>query len=102
VYREGEVRVLEAKYDDTKEFKIDKKGYFLIKTNADKKEIEVAFCSESNKVALKVTGTTPVEIYHTIINKEKLDIRKDHYAYLGRELQRAYDCLERGEEYVQI
>ncbi|MBI2105482.1 DUF4346 domain-containing protein [Candidatus Woesearchaeota archaeon] len=36
-----------------------------------------------------------------IINKKKLNIRKDHCAYLGRELQKAYIALKKGIKYVQ-
>ncbi len=95
------MKEIKAKYDDRKEFVLDPAGYFLIKTNQKSKEIEVGFCREPNKVALKVTGKTPIEIYQTIINKEKLEIRKDHYAYLGRELQKAHIALKKGIKYVQ-
>ena len=40
-------------------------------------------------------------MYQTILNKENLDIRKDHAAYLGRELQKAYLALKYNLEYVQ-
>jgi dihydropteroate synthase len=36
-----------------------------------------------------------------VLNKEKLDIRKDHSAYLGRELEKAYVALMNDLEYVQ-
>ena len=42
-----------------------------------------------------------MDIYQTMINKEKLPIRKDHAAYLGRELQKAYIALKNNLEYVQ-
>lgn len=96
-----EAEEVEAEYDDNKEFQLDKEGYFLIRTNPKTKEIEVGFCRESNKVSLKVTGKKPIDIYHTIINKKKLNIRKDHCAYLGRELQKAYIALKLGIKYVQ-
>lgn len=90
-----------VQYDDEKEFVLDSKGYFLIRADHEKKNLEVAFCNEKNKVALKVVGKTPLEIYQTIINKEKLELRADHYAYLGRELQKAFTALQFGLEYVQ-
>ena len=95
------MREIKAKYDDKKEFVIDPAGYFLIRTVPKTKEIEVAFCREPNVVSLKVTGKTPIEIYQTIINKEKLKLREDHYAYLGRELEKAYISLRKGIKYVQ-
>ncbi|MEK6869685.1 MAG: ferredoxin [Nanoarchaeota archaeon] len=97
---ENDVREIVAEYDD-KEFVIDDKGYFLIRVDWEKENIEVAFCKEKNKVALKIIGKKPIDIYHTIINKEKLPIRKDQSAYLGRELQKAYIALKNSLEYVQ-
>jgi dihydropteroate synthase len=95
------IKEVVAKYDDMKEFVIDDKGYFLIRLDRKNKNIEVAFCAEKNKIALKVRGEKPIDIYQTIINKEKLPIRKDHAAYLGRELQKAYVALKYNLEYVQ-
>jgi ferredoxin len=99
--KEDDLREVEAEYDDEKEFVIDKAGYFLIRLDREKKNIEVAFCNDKNKVVLKVVGKKPIDIYQTILNKEKLDIRKDHAAYLGRELQKAYTALKHNLEYVQ-
>ncbi len=94
-------REVTAQYDDTTEFVIDKKGYFLIRIDKERKLIEVAFCTSKNKMKLKVTGKNPLEIYQTILNKEQLRIRPDHAAYLGRELQKAYNALQLGLDYVQ-
>ena len=99
--KEEKAKEVIAEYDDAKEFVIDDKGYFLIKLDKDKKNIEVAFCNEKNNIVLKVVGKKPIDIYQTIINKEKLPIRKDHAAYLGRELQKAFIALENNLEYVQ-
>jgi len=98
---EDGVKEVAAEYDDEKEFVIDKKGYFLIKLDRKSKNIEVALCNEKNKIVLKVIGKKPIDIYQTILNKEKLDIRKDHAAYLGRELQKAYTALKFNIDYVQ-
>ena len=93
-------REIRAEYDDLKEFTMDKKGYFLIRTNEKTMEIEVAFCPELNKITVKVVGKKPLEIYQTII-KQGLVSRLDHAAYLGRELQKAYIALKRKVLYVQ-
>ena len=97
---EDNVKEITAEYDD-KEFVIDDKGYFLVRVEWEKENIEVAFCKEKNKVALKIIGKKPIDIYHTIINKEKLPIRKDQCAYIGRELQKAYIALKNNLKYVQ-
>lgn len=96
-----DVREVIADYDDNTEFVLDPKGYFLIRINSKAKNIEVGFCNSRNKVTLKVVGKKPIEIYQTIINQINLDIRKDHCAYLGRELQKAYIALQRNIPYVQ-
>jgi ferredoxin len=98
--KQDEAKEVKAEYDDAKEFVMDK-GYFLIRLDREKKNIEVAYCDEKNKVVLKVTGNKPIDIYQTIINKESLPLRKDHAAYLGRELQKAYTALQNNLEYVQ-
>ena|SRR3989338_4454942 len=96
-----EARRVKANYDDAKEFVIDPAGYFLIRINKEGKKIEVAFCNEKNKIKLITYGKKPIDIYQTILNKEKVNIRKDHAAYLGRELQKAYIALKKDLEYVQ-
>ena len=98
---EDKVKDIIARYDDAKEFVIDPKGYFLIRLDRKNNNIEVGFCNEKNKVILKITGKKPIDIYQTILNKEKLPLRKDHAAYLGRELQNAYFALKYNLEYVQ-
>ena len=99
--KENNVREVFAEYDDSKEFSLDPAGYFLIRINKEKKGIEVGFCNERNKLVLKVTGKKPIDIYHTLINREKLPIRKDHCSYLGRELQKAYVALQKNLDYIQ-
>lgn len=94
-------KIVEAEYDDNKEFVLDPKGYFLIRVDRENKKIEVAFCEKPNVVSLTVRGNKPIDIYTTIINKEKLELRKEHYAYLGRELEKAYIALQEEIEYVQ-
>jgi len=99
--REDGVKEVKAGYDDSKEFVLDSAGYFLIRLDRNNGNIEVAFCNEKNKIILKVTGKNPTEIYKTILNKEKLGITRDHAAYLGKELQKAYLALKYNLKYVQ-
>jgi len=99
--KEEGVKEVKAEYDDAKEFIIDNAGYFLIRPDRNNNKIEVAFCNEKNKVILKVTGKKPIDIYQTILNKENIDIRKDHAAYLGRELQKVDLALKYSLEYTQ-
>ncbi|MAE43029.1 hypothetical protein CMO93_04610 [Candidatus Woesearchaeota archaeon] len=98
---ENSVKEVVAEYDDLKDFIFDGKQYFLIRLNRENKNIEVAFCNKKNNVVLKIIGKKPVEIYQVMINKEKIPVRKDHAAYLGRELQKAYIALKYDLQYVQ-
>lgn len=91
---------IKAEYDDEKEFILDPAGYFLIRINKEKKEIEVGFCKKNNVIEKIITGKKPKEIYQTIL-KYKIISRADHAAYLGKELQKAYTALQLGIDYVQ-
>ena len=92
--------VIEAHYDDNKEFVLDPRGYFLIRVDRKNKNIEVGFCKSRNIVEVKIVGKKPIDIYQTIL-REKIVVRADHAAYLGRELQKAYVALQEGIEYIQ-
>ncbi len=94
-------KIVEAKYDDDTEFVLDPEGYFLIRIKPETKTIEVGFCNSRNDVTLTIVGSKPIDIYQTIINKQSLPIRKDHCAYLGRELQKAFMALQLGLKYIQ-
>ena len=82
-------------------WKLDPKGYFLIKVNDELKKIEVAFCDiKENKVRKIIRGDTPVEVYTTIL-KEELITMLDHAADVGVELEKAYIALKEGRKYTQ-
>lgn len=98
--KEGGAKIIHAEYDDMKEFVMDKFGYFLIRVNKDTRELEIGHCPEVNKIVTIIKGHNPLPIYQAAI-KEGLIERMDHAAYLGRELQKAYDSLVCGVEYVQ-
>lgn len=95
-----DVKFVKAAYDDLKEFVLDPKGYFLIRTIPEKKTIEVGFCGSRNKVEIVVSGTKPIDIYTNIL-RENVISRMEHAAYLGRELQKAHIALQLGLPYVQ-
>jgi len=93
-------KVIHAYYDDLKEFVMDENGYFLIRILPETKEIEIGHCSKTNKIDIIIRGKNPREIYQTAL-KEGLITRMDHAAYLGKELQKAFDALSFGLKYVQ-
>lgn len=98
---ERNARKVIAKYDDAKDFRLDGNKYFLIRLNRKSNNIEVGFCIGKNNLALKVIGKKPVDIYYTILNREKSKVSAEHAAYLGKELEKAYIALLNNIEYVQ-
>ena len=94
------VEEIKAEYNDIKEFAMDKKGYFLIRVNKEKKRVEVGHCGSLNKVDVMVYGTVPIEIYMTIIKKGLVE-NMGHAAYLGREIEKACLALKNNLNYVQ-
>ena len=82
-------------------WKLDPKGYFLIRINEERGKIEAAFCDlKENKVRIIIRGDNPMEIY-TAILKEDLISLLDHAADIGVELEKAYIALKTGQKYTQ-
>ncbi len=79
---------------------IDAAGYFLIRLNREKKLIEVAFCTNDHVARLQFNGFNAMDLCKTIADTIKLE-EPAHSMYLGRELQRAEDCLKNNSEYIQ-
>jgi len=79
-------------------FKLDPKGYFLIRIKDS--FIEVGHCKKDNKVEVMVKGKEVEEIMYKVIDLGLISLL-DHAAYLGKELQRAKYCLENNEDYIQ-
>ena len=82
-------------------WRLDPKGYFLIRVNEELKKIEAAFCDlKENKVRIIIRGDTPLEVY-TAILKENLITMLDHAADIGVELEKVYIALKTGKKYIQ-
>lgn len=82
-------------------WRLDQKGYFLIRINKELNKIEAAFCDlKENKVRIIIRGDNPVEVY-TAILKEGLVSMLDHAADIGVELEKAYIALKSGKKYTQ-
>ena len=95
-----EVKADVDSYDDMKEFVLDKKGYFLIRVNREKKRVELGHCNSRNEVDIMFYGDNPLELYMTII-KSGLVSELGHAAYLGREVEKACLALKYNLDYVQ-
>ena len=79
---------------------LDEKGYFLIRINEDKDLIEVGFCNPKHEVVYVWKGNNPKDLCKAIDEKNVLGSYA-HAFYLGRELQRAHECLILEKPYIQ-
>ena len=96
-----------AKYHKIKDWKMDPKGYFLIKIDKKKKIIQVGYCkftrlgnSPINDMVAVIKGKTAIEIVNTLI-REKFISTLQHAADMGIELHKAELSLKYGFNYIQ-
>ena len=96
-----------AKYHKIKDWKMDPKGYFLIRVDKKKKIIQVGYCkftrlgnSPINDMVAIVKGKTAIEIVNTLI-REKFISTLQHAADMGIELHKAELSLKYGFNYIQ-
>ena len=96
-----------AKYDKIKDWKMDPKGYFLIRVDIKKKIIQIGYCkftrlgnSPINDMIAIVKGKTAIEIVNTLI-REKFISTLQHAADMGIELHKAELSLKYGFKYIQ-
>jgi len=94
-------------YDLIKYFRRDPTGvYVLIRCDTTQATIEVAICDKKHTIIKTFQGRNSQDLYFTIFEYEKKHklkwfSRKDHAAYLGKELKKCeYALLGKGK-YVQ-
>ena len=98
---------LVAKYHKIKDWKMDPKGYFLIKIDKELNQIRVGYCKFSklakdpiHDMMVEVTGKTAIEIVNTLI-REKFISTLQHAADMGIELHKAELALKYNFQYIQ-
>ena len=98
---------LVARYHKIKDWKMDPKGYFLIRVDKKKKIIQVGYCkftkignSPINDMVAIIKGKTAIEIVNTLI-REKFVSTLQHAADMGIELHKAELFLKYGFKYIQ-
>ena len=96
-----------AKYHKIKDWRMDPKGYFLIRIDKKKKIIQIGYCkftrlgnSPINDMIAIVKGKTAIEIVNTLI-REKFISTLQHAADMGIELHKAELSLKYGFKYIQ-
>jgi tetrahydromethanopterin S-methyltransferase subunit A len=78
----------------------DPAGYLLIFVDRTERRLLLEHYSNEGRRSSILAGTDPRALAASAVERGLVS-RLDHAAYLGRELTRAADALERGEAYVQ-
>ena len=95
------LEIIEASYDRIKDFRIDPKGYFLIRIDEETNNIEAGFCTfPENVMEVRIIGKTALEIINTIIGRSLVS-NPQHIGDLGIELYKAELALQLKREYKQ-
>ena len=103
-----EVPIIEARKTLQKDVRLDLGGFFVIELQRKQKKIWVEYYSNvyrdnrivSGNLEMVFSGGKANALCDTIV-RHAPGLRPEHYAYLGRELQRAQCALEKNKEYVQ-
>ena len=98
---------IKSNYDKIKDWKMDPKGYFLIKVDNKDKLLRVGYCkilgqknSPSHEMVAEITGKSAIEIINTLI-REKFISSLQHAGDTGIELCKAELALKYNLEYIQ-
>ena len=101
-----EITLIKAEKTSQKDVILDPKGFFVIEIY--KEEIRVEYYTniyKKNKIVSgnfeKVFSGKKADALSDTIVKHIPDLRSEHYMYIGRELQRAQNALEKGKKYIQ-
>ncbi|MDH7517498.1 MAG: DUF4346 domain-containing protein [Candidatus Thermoplasmatota archaeon] len=103
-----EIPLITAKKTSQKDVKLDPGGFFVITVLRKNKTIQVEYYSNvyrgkkivSGKLEKVFVGDKANALCDTIV-KNVPSLLPEHYAYLGRELQRAQYALEKSKGYIQ-
>ena len=93
-------RTVNASYHSHKEWRMDPKGYVIIKVFYQKKYFGARFCTPDGTPRVDVIGTDAEEIVQTLV-REGLVSSLQHAAYLGHELHKAEVALRFLLNFVQ-
>ncbi len=92
------LEILEKHYPKRVAFEEDPRGNFLISLEGGKVVVEHA--TLAGKTGKRIEGKSVKEVLDKLV-LENLVSRAEHWAYLGKEIQNAFDCLREGRKYVQ-
>jgi len=95
-----QMRHIEARYDRIRDWRMDPKGYFLIKIDAPAGLIRVGYCTPNNTLQAEIAGRTALEIVNTLI-REGMISSLQHAGDMGIELCKAELALRHNLTYIQ-
>jgi dihydropteroate synthase len=103
-----EIPLIIAKKTSQKDVRLDSSGFFVITVQKKEKRIQSEYYSNvykgkkivSGKLEKVFVGNKANALCDTIV-KNVPKLLPEHYAYLGRELQRAQYALEKNKKYFQ-
>lgn len=81
-------------------WRMDPKGYVLIRIDRKKKLLELGFCKKIGKLMYRLYGKKPKEISHKVLDM-KLISKMEHAAYIERELYKAWVALQLDLKFTQ-
>ncbi|MFH1917043.1 MAG: hypothetical protein ABIJ21_07310 [Nanoarchaeota archaeon] len=83
--------------DKTYQWKMDPKGYFLVKIQDG--NICCGHVTPQHRITIEFRGKDPDKIIKEIAKRKLCDL--SHMGYIAQELQIAKECLTTGKKYVQ-
>jgi len=102
------VPLIKASKISEKDVKLDSNGFFVIELDKKENQIRVEYYSNvykkerivSGKLKKVFIGKKADAICDTIVKNVPV-LLPEHYAYLGREIQKAQLALEKNKKYIQ-
>lgn len=105
---EKKIPLIKTEKTPEKNVKLDPKGFFVIELNKKEDLIRVEYYSNVYKKERIVSGNLQkvfigkkTDALCDTIVKHIPDLQPEHYMYLGREIQKAEDALNKNEKYIQ-
>lgn len=102
------VPLIKAKKTPEKDVILDPNGFFIIEVDRKQNRIRVEYYSNIYKKERIVSGNLQMVFFGDKTNalcdtiaKHIPNLNPKHYMYLGREIQRAQQALEKSKKYVQ-
>ena len=105
---EKKVPLIKAEKTPEKDVKLDPNGFFIIELDKKQDQIRIEYYSNVYKKERIVTGNLQkvfigkkTDALCDTIAKNIPGLQPEHYMYLGREIQKAEDALNKNEKYIQ-